>query len=179
MKRFILILCLPLLSFAHPHMYVDVDITLSLKNKQIQTANIAWTFDDMNSQILLMDYDKNGDTKFDKKETLFFKSEVFDKLGEYEYYTHILIDDKKIPIDKRNSHFHLTFEKNRFIVHYTVSLVDIEQKKSVVFGFWDKDFFSSFDIASKDVHFQGGELPIMIDEVEDDIYMGVVLKLSL
>ena len=179
MKKNLLLLCLPYLSFAHPHMFVDVDMTLTMKENQVQKAAISWTFDDMNSQILLMDYDKNRDGKFDEKEALFFKGEVFDKLGDYEYYTHIMIDGKKVLIDKRHSDFHLSFEKNHFIVHYTVSLADVAQKKSVEFGFWDKEFFSSFDIEEKSVHFKGQKLPLMIDDIEEDIYMGIVLKLTL
>ncbi|HIP02905.1 MAG TPA: DUF1007 family protein [Campylobacterales bacterium] len=74
------------------------------------------------------DYDKNRNGKFDKKESLFFKEQVFDTLKQYEYYAHIKIDNKKIPINSHLKNFFLTFEKNKFVVNYLISLENIPQK---------------------------------------------------
>ena len=179
MKIVLIILLTPLIAFAHPHVYADIDLHIQTKNNQIQGINIAWKYDDMTSQILLMDYDTNKDGKFDKKESLFFKNQVFDTLKPYEYYTHIKIDNQKFPIDNRFKNFFLTFENNQFIVHYSIDLHDIPQKSTIDLGFWDKEFYSSFDISSKHITFSGKKLKFRIEEVEDDIYMGVVLKLKL
>ena len=177
-RTFIFLSLLPLLSFAHPHVFADVALKIELKNSQINTVQISWHYDEMTSQMLLMDYDKNRDGKFDKKESLFFKEQVFDTLKQYEYYTHIKIDGKKIPIDKLVKEFFLTFEKNKFIVNYIISLQETKQKSSIDIGFWDKEFYSSFDIDPAFVTFNK-KLKFEIEEVEEDIYMGVVLKLKL
>ncbi len=177
-KTIIFLLLIPIITFAHPHVFADVALKIEVKNSQLDAVQISWHYDEMTSAILLMDYDKNRDGKFDKKESQFFKEQVFDTLKEYEYYTHFKIDGKKIPIDNRTKNFFLTYEKNKFIVNYTVSLQDISQEKSIDIGFWDKEFYSSFDISSEFVTFNK-KLKFDIEEVEDDIYMGVVLKLKL
>ncbi len=175
----LLILLVPLISFAHPHVYADIDLDIQTKENQVQQIDISWNYDDMTSQILLMDYDKNKDGKFSKEESFFFKNQVFDTLKPYEYYTHIKIDNKKYPIDKRFKNFFLTFEKNKFIVHYTIDLKDISQKDSIDLGFWDKEFYSAFDLSSKSIKFSGKKLKFTIEEIEDDIFMGIVLRIKL
>lgn len=178
-KTVIFLFLVPIIAFAHPHVFADVSLKIEVKNNQVNTVQISWHYDDMTSQILLMDYDKNRDGKFDKKESQFFKEQVFDTLKKYEYYTHIKVDGKKMPIDSHLKNFFLTFEKNKFVVNYLISLQDTPQKSSIDIGFWDKEFYSSFDISSKFVTFGGKKLKFEIEEVEDDIYMGVVLKLKL
>ncbi len=178
-KTVIFLLFIPIITFAHPHVFADVALKIEVKNNQVNTVKISWHYDDMTSAMLLMDYDKNGNGKFDKKESQFFKEQVFDTLKQYEYYTHIKIDNKKTPVDNYIKNFFLSFEKNKFIVNYIVSLKDIPQKSTIDIGFWDKEFYSSFDISSKFVTFDGKKLKFDIEEVEDDIYMGVVLKLKL
>ncbi len=176
-KTVIFFLFFPIITFAHPHVFADVALNINVQNNLVNSVEIAWHYDDMTSQILLMDYDKNRDGKFDKKESLFFKEQVFDTLKQYEYYTHVKIDGKKTPINIKN--FFLSFEKNKFIVNYAIPLQNIPQKSSIDIGFWDKEFYSSFDISSKFVTFDTEKLKFDIEEVEDDIYMGVVLKLKL
>ncbi len=177
-KTIIFFLVIPILAFSHPHVFADVALKIEVKNDQLNTIQISWHYDDMTSQILLMDYDKNRDGKFDKKESQFFKEQVFDTLKQYEYYTHINIDKKKIPIDTHIENFFLSFEKNKFVVNYVVSLQNIPQINTIDIAFWDAEFYSSFDISSEFVTFNK-KLKFDIEEVEDDIYMGVVLKLQL
>jgi ABC-type uncharacterized transport system substrate-binding protein len=178
-KILLLILLTPLITFAHPHVYADIDLNLKVQNNQLTEIEISWNYDDMTSQILLMDYDKNRDGKFSKKESMFFKNQVFDTLKPYEYYTHVKIDGKKVPVDHIMNNFFLSFKNNKFIVNYRVILKDVPQKKNIDIGFWDKEFYSSFDLSSKTIKFSGKKLKYSIEEVEDDIFMGVVLKVKL
>jgi len=176
-KTIIFFFLIPIIAFAHPHVFVDVALAIKVKNNQLNSIQISWHYDEMTSQILLMDYDKNRDRKFDEKESLFFKEQVFDTLKQYEYYTHIKIDTKKTALSIQN--FFISFEENKFVVNYVVSLQGIVQKSTVDIGFWDKEFYSSFDIASELITFSDKKLKFDIEEVEDDLYMGVVLKLKL
>ena len=117
MKRFfLLVLLLPIICFGHPHLFANVGLEIKALDNKINSIKISWQFDDMTSQMLLMDYDKNRDKKFDKEESLRFKTDTFDKLKEYGYYTHIKIDGKKIDIENHIDNFFLTFiDKNKHI----------------------------------------------------------------
>jgi ABC-type uncharacterized transport system substrate-binding protein len=113
-------LTLLLLSFgiasAHPHLFIDISLNmLFAKDKSLQTMDISWKFDDMNSEILIMDYDKNMNGEFDRDETDFFKQELFETLmKEYNYYTLMKIGGRNIPMEKVLKSiikFHLFYRK--------------------------------------------------------------------
>lgn len=178
-KLLFLILLLPVIIFGHPHVFANVLLDIKVVDDKIDSTKISWVFDDMTSQMLLMDYDKDKDGKFSKEESLRFKTDTFDKLKEYGYYTHIKIDGKKIDIEKYIDDFFLIFVDNRFIVNYKVTLKDFPQKTSVKFGMWDEAYYSSFDTEEKSINFSGKNLKYSIDDIHEDIYIGVEVNIKL
>jgi ABC-type uncharacterized transport system substrate-binding protein len=51
--------------FAHPHIFIDLYLDFSKQN----VVNVKWAFDDMTSSMFMVDFDQDGDGKFNKKET--------------------------------------------------------------------------------------------------------------
>ena len=174
--RLISILFLPLVLFAHPHLFVDIDLELINKNKSLETVKVKWIFDDMSSQMMIFDYDKNLDGKFDKKEIQIFRENVFDGLKGVDYNTHIKVDNKIIKTYKLLTNIGLLIEKNRFVLTYDLNFKKYNNYKDIKVGFWDEDFFTGFTLNKDFV--TANKLDFKIEEIDADFYYGyqIVLK---
>ena len=86
---------IPALLSAHAHMFVDASIEVDFNEKGISGFRNIWIFDDMFSNSMLEDFDKNRDKKLSKKEVAIIKKEAFSYTSEQQYFTRIKIGKKK------------------------------------------------------------------------------------
>ena len=179
MIKKLLILLLPILSLAHPHLFIDAKLDFTIKNNKIDTLHVSWVFDDMNSQILMMDYDRNRDKKLNKKETQQFKKIYFDKLSKKKPFIHIKVDGKKIALAKYMSAFSMKYKKNILIMNFNVDFKKIKQRKSIDIGFWDEENYTAFSMEPKQIKFKGKTLKTKLDFYEADLFVADVLKVTL
>jgi len=178
-KKLAVLLLLPVLSFAHPHMFIDTKLNFTIKNNQIDNLHVSWVFDDMNSQMLMMDYDKNRDKKLSKKEAQQFKKIYFDPPSQKKVFTHIKVDGKKIALSKYASMFKMDYKKNLLIMNFTVDFKKIKQKKTIAISFWDETNYTAFSIEPDSVKFKGKRLKTEFDFYEADLFVADVLKVTL
>jgi len=179
MIKKLLILLFPVLSLAHPHLFIDTKLNFTIKKNKIDTLHVAWVFDDMNSQILMMDYDTNRDKKLNKKETQKFKKIYFDKLSKKKPFTHIKVDGKEIVLSKQVSAFKIDYKKNLLIINFTVDFKKIKQLKSIDIGFWDEENYTAFSMDPEYIKFKGKTLKTELDFYEADLFVADVLKVTL
>ncbi len=178
MKKILAILLFfNIIAFGHPHMFVSINLDIENEGKDIHKVGIEWVFDEMSSSMLIMDYDKNRDKKFSKSESADFKKNVFDTLGEFSYYTHLKVDSRKINLKSLIKNVTLKMRGHKFVVSYFLDLSHINVKKSLNLGFWDREFYSSMELMGKNVKLKE-KIPFKIDEIQDDIYLGYILKVK-
>jgi ABC-type uncharacterized transport system substrate-binding protein len=170
MKYLFSLFLFPLFLFAHPHLFMDIDLELIHKDKSLETVKVKWIFDDMSSQMMIMDYDKNLNGKFDKNEINLFKKNVFNDLKSSDYYTHIKINNKKVSTDKLLKNMGLIIENNRFVVIYDLNLKKYDNYQNIKIGFWDKDFFTALTLKKEFVI--SNNLKFSIKEIDADFYYG-------
>lgn len=115
---------------------------------------IEWKFDDMNSEIMIMDYDQNGDGEFDEDETQFFKQELFEILmKEYNYYTLISVNNNSVEFQKLFKDVELRIENSKeqpdiryFIIEISLDFRTIYNTQKLSFRFFDESYMSAFDL---------------------------------
>jgi len=78
--------------FAHPHVFVDVYPKIGSDSVQLR-----WVFDEMSSNMLIMDYDVDHDGAFSPSESEALRSDIFSHLKEYGYYTYFFKGDQQLP----------------------------------------------------------------------------------
>ena len=177
MKKLLLLLFLPIYLSAHPHVFIKTELNFIVKKEKVSKLNISWIFDDMSSEIFMMDYDKNRNKKLDKKEIQKFKKTWFDKLSKKEYFTHLKVDGTKIDISKHMENFTLEYKKNFFIVKFTIDFKKIKQKKSLSLTFWEETYYNSFSI--DDLTYKGKELKTTIDFFFGDLFVTDIIEIKL
>lgn len=179
MKKILLLLIIPLFSLAHPHVFIDTKLTLTTRHNRIDTLKITWQFDDMNSQIIMMDYDSNRDKKFSKKERQRFKKTYFDKLSAKNYFTHIKVDGKEMKISNSINNFSVGYKNHLLIVSYTLDFKKTKQQKSIHIAFWDEVNYNAFLIEEGNFKFSGKALRTELDFFESDLFVTDLLKVAL
>jgi ABC-type uncharacterized transport system substrate-binding protein len=157
---------------AHPHTFVDVFPSINSKNNKIQTIHFEWSFDEMTSQLLVMEFDQNMDGKIDKAELDFIYTNYFTPLGDYNYYTDIKIKNKALKTAPKN--FNVEIKENQKIV-YKFDIDINADKKDVNIEFYDQEMFTAF-MLKKD--FIKSELSYDVVDVDNDFYFAYRLEFN-
>jgi ABC-type uncharacterized transport system substrate-binding protein len=161
-------LLFPLLLFSHPHLFIDVEV-----KKSGSTLLIDWLFDEMNSEILIMDYDKDFDGIFSENEVSTFVEEVLsDLIQNYNFYTVLEIDGKKIPATSVLRDFKIKLKNNRFSMNFKFNLSDFQNSKKHELLFYDESFMSAFLVKEKDLSGFGENVKV----IEDDDFYGYTIS---
>lgn len=151
MKKNVLwfILFFPVIGFSHPHIFVDIFFKVQITNQTLKSINVSWVLDEMTSATLLLDYDKNKDGTFSKKETGMVQTDAFDHLQESQYLTYIGIQGKRLHTPKAHN-FHLSVEKNRVVYHFTLHPeLSIKNKSELKLACYDPENFMAMEIDEK------------------------------
>jgi ABC-type uncharacterized transport system substrate-binding protein len=152
-------------------MFIDlkVNVTDSLKR-----VDIDWVFDEMNSEILLMDYDMNGDDSFSKSEIENFKNSFFiEFIEEYNSFTYVTVDElTEIESKYLFENIGLSVSKDRnFIISFSLNLRGIAIDKELWLKFYDSSHMTAFELQKKNLK---SSKKYLLDE--SGLYYGYELK---
>ena len=96
MKRilpvFLLLIIFTPCIYAHPHVYIDLCIEFEISGGGITGFRENWTILRQFGENIGIEYDMDNDRKFNEAETKRIKSELFDNIRKYNYYTYIGIN---------------------------------------------------------------------------------------
>jgi ABC-type uncharacterized transport system substrate-binding protein len=157
---------------AHPHTFVDIFPTVDSKSDKIETINFQWSFDEMTSQLLVMEFDQNMNGKIDKDELQYIKESYFNPLADYNFYTDIKIKGKTIKTSPIN--FTVKIDKNMKIVYQFDIKID-SNKNDVKIEFYDAEMFTAF-MLKKD--FIKSNINYDVVDVDNDIYFAYRLQFN-
>lgn len=158
---------------AHPHTFIDVYPTIRVNDASSSVVNFKWVLDDMTSTILIMELDSNGDGKISEKENLFIEKEYFSIFQDYDYYTYIFFDGKKVKLPEPEN-FRATIENNKICYSFDIKLSSNIRNITIEFG--DSSYYVSMVLKTKFVKAEG--LLIKVTDVDNDLYYGYRLELK-
>jgi ABC-type uncharacterized transport system substrate-binding protein len=161
-KSISLLWLLPLLAMAHPHTFIDLYPKVTQERIEIR-----WLFDEMSSNILMMDFDLNKDGVFDAKESERIKSETFIYLKEYHYYAY-LFTNKRVEQPSKLLSFQATIKGAK--VEYTFTLPRPKNLKKI--EFYDSELFSAFVLKEEFLN----DSKWRIEEIDNDYYFGYAME---
>ncbi|NJB69119.1 ABC-type uncharacterized transport system substrate-binding protein [Desulfobaculum xiamenense] len=90
----------PATGAAHPHVFADNAVTFVFDGGELTGIRLVWHFDEMFGATLLEDYDANHDGAFDAAERRTLKSEAFDNLRNYGYFTYLTVGGTRKPVSQ-------------------------------------------------------------------------------
>ena len=85
---------------AHPHVFIENKVAFVFDAGKVTALRVNWVFDDVFSDSLLMQFDADGDGKFDDLESKAVGEGTLPNLKMFHYFTYVWVDGKKLdPID--------------------------------------------------------------------------------
>ncbi len=173
MKYIYLILLYTISLWGHPHTFIEIYPTIKVKDNKITKIHFKWKFDEMTSSMLLMEFDANGNGKIDKNENIYIYLNYFIRLGDYNFYTDIKINDKIHNFTKPKN-FKATIEN--FKICYSFDIKENYNIKNLKIDFGDEDFFIAPILKKEFTKITGATAKIT--ELDNDFYFGYRLELT-
>jgi ABC-type uncharacterized transport system, periplasmic component len=84
--------CLP--ATAHPHVFIASQVKVETRGAAVKSIGVEWSFDELFSQMVAADYDRDKKGLFTDSEAAALKKGAFDNLRNYHYFLALFIDGK-------------------------------------------------------------------------------------
>jgi ABC-type uncharacterized transport system substrate-binding protein len=104
---------------AHPHVFVDDNVVFGLDANGLTGVKIQWTFDELYSSSVIMDYDKNRDHTFSPAEAKQLAGQALADLKQNHYFTYIRVNGRDFPV-KSIVQFKVAINKGRVVYSFYV-----------------------------------------------------------
>ena len=171
MKKIILFFLLTFPLFAHPHTFIDIYPTINFTDGSTKKINFIWKIDEMTSTMLIMDVDTDGNGKISSRENRFIRDNYFTVFEDFDYYTHIKKNGKKISFPKVKN-FQATIENHR--VCYSFDIEGDFKVTNTIIEFGDSDFYVAMVLKDKFIKVNGANATAT--GVDNDFYYGYKLE---
>jgi ABC-type uncharacterized transport system substrate-binding protein len=168
MRIFLLLLFPVAFLFAHPHCFINVYPVVGEKK-----LTITWDMDEMSSQIMLMDFDRDHNGQFSKNESRALFNTSFNSLHKYDYYTRFFRGKTPLPTG-RASDFRASVKGFRVQYHFSLPL----QEGVTMVRFCDEENFTAFLLDEASVRKANLGKHYKIRTYEGEIGYGYILELK-
>lgn len=173
-----LLLVLPPLLPAHPHVWIDAHGELHFDDDGLAKVEHRWIFDELFTESVLLDFDTNRNRRIEPRENREIEAGAFSNLQYYDYFTHLTVDGRELPVSEVQG-FTATVENDRLVYRFEIP-VDLDVRNSwrrLSFGVWDDTYFVEVSYESPAVavygHREHGiEIDIAMERNEQKAYWG-------
>jgi ABC-type uncharacterized transport system substrate-binding protein len=170
---------------AHPHVWINAVATFLFEDRMLVGVRHHWEFDDMFGSYVIEEQDADGDGKLDQAEIASVQANAFSNLRDYDYFTHVRIDDKDTPLPEVRD-FAARIENGVLVYEFTLPLAKPIDPGASQFaaGIYDPEYYVEVLLDEDDpVRFEGlpnGACTYAIQEdSEHPIYYGLVNPLTI
>ena len=103
-------------------------------------------------QLLIEDFDKNRDGKFDISEIIKVEQDAFEVLKEIDFYTYLTINKTKYPV-KSYKNFNVSIKNYKVIYKFTILEKKVTEKKikDLTLFFADSDNYTAFFLKKENI----------------------------
>jgi len=151
-------LLLPRSVGAHPHVFIYTATDIVFDEKGLAGFRIRWLFDEMFSSMIILDYDQNGDHRFDSEEIEQVRQNAFSHVKNFDYFTHVKIDGRVFKVQyvtDFTARIHNDKMIYEFFVPCHVPATDID--KEVKLAIYDETFYTSVFLVERPVAFENAD----------------------
>lgn len=143
--------------FGHAHVFIDYKVHACINDKGLEGVYVNWTFDQMYTQFIQKEFDKDKDGKLSKEEQVAVFKKFNNDYGKADYFAVIKVDGKNYSVPKPTN-FSARLINDKGVVAFSFYLplkLDATQKPmDVQVYFFDPVIYVSFTVMQKDVSIQ-------------------------
>jgi len=165
---------------AHPHVFIEATAGLVVANQSVTSIKVQWTFDELFSNTLIEDFDKNKNKKFEPEEIADLKQNAFRSLKDFGFLTWIRIDNKPVKVEPEMiADFNATQRKAMVVYSFTINLKEPVDPRRTPFqvSLYDETFYIEVTLAKRNaVRVEGAACKTEVeDDVANPIFFGMVI----
>ena len=144
-------------AFCHPHVFINNASTFVFDDKGLSGFKMDWVFDEMFSNMIIHDYDKNKNGKFDNSEIEKIRKGAFANLKKFDYFTFVKVNGKSFKV-RFVKDFSAKITKNRVVYHFFVPchVRAAPFFKEIRISVYDKTFYCSVFLMKDQISFENG-----------------------
>jgi ABC-type uncharacterized transport system substrate-binding protein len=109
-----------------------------------------WTFDDMFSAFALQGLEAKEKGKYTREELEPLAKVNVESLKEYDYFTYVTADGKKVELNGPTSDYSLDYSDSVLTLNFTLPLKTPVKAKELKFDIYDPTIFIDFEFAKDD-----------------------------
>lgn len=146
MKQFLFSLLFITLSFgtavAHPHVWIDSQLAVRLEAGRVSTLTITWVFDELYSELVLEDFDSDGDGVLGDAELAELARTSAETLPESSFFTQLRIDGQEQGVTSVEA-LTASLEEGLIVYRFTVKLPEPTdgKEKPLAVGLFDASYY--------------------------------------
>ena len=149
---FLIFLGIAVTVYGHAHVWIDGAVIIKFDEQGMSGFRQGWVMDEMFSNMLIHDHDKNMNKKLEPEEVKDIYENAFTNLKNFEYFTHVKINGKPFTV-KYVQDFNATIVNDSVVYHFFIpchvkaDLMDKEVRISV----FDESFYTNITIPKEQV----------------------------
>lgn len=142
-------------AWGHAHVWIYNTVVVHFNDQGMAGFKEKWAFDEMFSHMIIHDFDKNRNGRFEPAEVKEVKKGAFSNLRKFNYFTHVKINSKSIEV-KFVKDFNAKIVKNRVIYHFFVPchIKATSSFKEIRIGIYDESFYTSITLLRDQILFK-------------------------
>lgn len=165
---------------AHPHIWIDADAQLRFVDGRLVAIEQRWPFDEVFSEFIQLEHDRDGDSRFDAAETEAVRGEAFDSLAELGWLTHLRIGATRIPLSSVET-FSVTVEDGLVADRFALPLPEPTDPTAgpLILSLYDETYYIDILLAGDEpVRLVGAPDACrwtLFEDAANPIYFGMIL----
>ena len=144
-------------AMVHPHVFAEAKLEISIEpNGKVGKLSHIWRFDDIFSETVMFEFDKDADGKISPAEQAEISKTIVESIGEYNYFEAVADNGKEVKMAKP-ADLLASFDGKVLVISYSNAPVDpVLMKGTVSFGIYDPTFYTAIDfIENTDLAIKG------------------------
>lgn len=127
---------------AHPHVFIESSFDIKIGSQGIENVMMTWEFDEIFSETILLDYDKNQNRMIDADEVKQIYSTAFVNTKNYNYFLDVRLAGKQVIIDSVYD-FNAYMKENNLCYQFNFKLPDASKSIShqIVMMSYDPSYY--------------------------------------
>jgi len=139
----------PFMCLSHPHVFVESTLTMVFDKEGLAGIRVEWNFDEFFTSMIISDYDRNRNGKFESPEVAAIEKKAFSNLLNFDYFTFIRIDGRPFEVRYvRDFSAILTGGNLKYEFHIPCHVRAISKFKEFIISQYDPTYYTSVTLAT-------------------------------
>lgn len=142
----------------HAHVWIHGGVIVHFDEKGMAGFKQEWVFDEMFSSMIIHDFDRNRNGRFEPEEVKEVYKGAFSNLKNFDYFTHVKINGKVFRV-KFVKDFNAKIVKQRMVYHFFVPchIKATSSFKKIQIAVYDESFYTSMTLLKDQVLFKNDD----------------------